>query len=97
MWDEMDVPAELKNWVSKNGPFDDKENTFTLLFGAPLGIAETFGRDCETIEANCQSIDCVDMQVWQDAGSGWKYLVVESVANLNMVSLSDRRFPVTFV
>ncbi|KAF3401943.1 hypothetical protein F1880_009951 [Penicillium rolfsii] len=84
MWDEMDVPTELKNWVSMNGPFDNGVNTFTLLFGTPLGIGETFGRSCKTIEANCQSINCVDMQVWQDAGSGWKYLVVQSVANLNM-------------
>lgn len=89
MWDEMDVPTELNDWASQNGPFDDKDNTFPLLFGEPLGIAETFGRDCKTIEANCITMNCEDMGVWQDAGSAWEYLVVVSVTNLNMVSPSE--------
>ena len=64
MWNEMDVRAELMAWVSKNGPLDDKDIQLPgLLFGEPLGIAETLGRDCKTIEALYQFINCVDIQV----------------------------------
>ncbi len=90
MWDQLDVPAELKAWVSNNAPFADTIDTFPSLFGEPLGIAETFGRACVTIEANCQAMDCSQMDVWRNAGTAWKYLVVQSVANLNMVNLSER-------
>jgi len=88
MWDEMDVPTELQSWMSKNSPFDDDVNTFPETFCAPLGLGETLGRKCKIIQDSCSSIDCVDMEVWKEPGSAWEYLVVMSITNLNMVSLS---------
>jgi hypothetical protein len=97
MWDELNTGDQLRSKNSEShlhivandhkGYAEAQPHpigNFTTDFADPLQNGQSLGT-C-TIDDPCKRPDCHDMDFWQEAGSGWKYLVEVSLVNFNIVS-----------
>lgn len=76
----MDTTTQLQNWL--NGVSLNNTN-FPAAFGRDIDLAQTWGKYCASISSDCVTVECGSLTSPSDAGTGWKWLVVQSIANLN--------------